>query len=78
MCVSPLVTVGIVAVWRDTQAGDASDDRLERVPARPDERLVVEAGRKQGMEHIVQSADVEAQRRPAVLTARLKTFDEGA
>ena len=64
------VAVGIRLLRRDAEPGRGADDRLvEPLPRRlrPHEGLVVEPGRKQRRGEIVERADVEAERGPAVL-----------
>src|SRR6185436_3329190 len=46
------------------------------LPVRPEEGLVVEAGGEEGMEPLVDRAEIEAERGPAVLTARDEPADE--
>ena len=64
------IVVGIGLVRRDAEAGRRADVRLvERLPGRlrPHEGLVVEAGREERRGEVVDRADVEGERRPAVL-----------
>ena len=65
-----LVMVGILRAGRAAEAGGAADQRLvERFPerGRPHEGLVVEACRQERRQQVVHGADVEGERRPAVL-----------
>jgi hypothetical protein len=63
------VAIRIGRLGRLAEAGGAADDMLVFHPGagRPHEGLVVEAGREITRQQIVDAADVEAQRRPAVL-----------
>jgi hypothetical protein len=68
-----VVAVGIDASrgWRRmAQTGQRADGRLEKVPVRPHEGLVVEAGRQQRREPIVDRRKIQAQRRPRVAVDR--------
>ena len=70
MRVARRIVVRIGLVRRDAEAGRRADVRLvEALPGRlrPHEGLVVEAGRKQRRGDVVDRADVEGERRPAVL-----------
>ena len=67
------IVVGIGLVGRDAEAGRGADVRfVEALPGglRPHEGLVVEAGRKHRRGEVVDRADVEGERRPAVLRCR--------
>ncbi len=69
------VAVGVGLGRRGAEAGGVADHRLvDAVPegARPHEGLVVEAGREQRAEPVVDRADIEGQRRPAVLAGRVE------
>lgn len=68
------VAAGIVIRIRflrgDAETGGTADDRLvDMLPCRlrPHEGLVVEAGREEGRHQVVDAADIEGQRREAVL-----------
>ena len=64
------IVVGIGLVGRDAEAGRGADVRLvDALPGRlrPHEGLVVEAGREHRRGEVVDRADVEGERRPAVL-----------
>jgi hypothetical protein len=69
MGVSLVVVVGIGRHRRRAEAGHATDDGLVSHPQarRPHEGLVVEAGGEQARQRTVDRADVELDRRPAVL-----------
>jgi hypothetical protein len=73
------VGVGIGPRGRGTEPGRAADERLvDLVPEglRPHEGLVVEAGREQHVEAVVDRADVALERRPAVLARRAETLED--
>ncbi len=79
------ITVGIGLVGRHAQPRRGTDPGfVERRPRRlrPHEGLVVEAGREEGREQVVDRADVEGERRPAVLRHRrqpvINLLDGGA
>ena len=64
------IVVRIALIRRHAQSGRASDHRfIETLPGglRPHEGLVVEAGREQWRQKIVDSTDIKGKRRPAVL-----------
>ncbi len=71
MAVLVLVGVGVRRARAAAHPGGVADHVLVAQPpagrGRPHERLVVEARREQPREHVVERADVEAHRRPAVL-----------
>ncbi len=75
MGVALRVAVGIGRGRRPAEARRGADARLvDLVPerARPHEGLVVEAGDEERREEVVDRADVEVERRPAVLARRLR------
>ena len=73
-----VIAVRVGLAGRGSEAGGASDDRLvhslpgpvRTEPVGPHEGLVIEAGADQRREDVVDRADVEAERRPAVLARR--------
>src|SRR4051812_24339863 len=70
MGVAMQVAIGIGPSRRAAEAGGTADKRLVDLGpprGRPEEGLVVEAGRQEGREEVVGGSDVEAERRPAVL-----------
>ena len=78
------ITVGIAGLRRFAETGGVANDRLVNPvpgpvrpePARAHEGLVVEAGREQRREQVVDGADIERERRPAVLADRRQTLKE--
>ena len=74
--VALLVAVGIGQRRRHPEAGRAPDGRLEPVPVRPHEGLVVEAGRHQRRQPLRRREQVQARARPAVDRARLQPVDQ--
>ena len=70
MVENALIAVGIGLARRAAETGGATDHRLIDMapgPARPHEGLVIEAGAEQGREEIVDGAEVELERGPAIL-----------
>ena len=74
-----LVALGVGVFGGAAQAAHAANELfVDAVPprARPHERLVVEAGRKELGEQSRKGADVDAKARPAVLAFRDEPFEE--
>lgn len=72
------IMIRIVFRRRNTKACGAANDRfIDLVPgfARPHEGLVVEPGGEEGRHHVVQRADIEGERRPAVLRGDLRPVE---
>ena len=79
MRVARRVVIGVGKIRRNAEARRRADDRLvEALPGRlrPHEGLVVEAGREHRRGDVVDGADVEFERRPAVLRMRGKPLIE--
>ena len=79
MRIARRIVVGIGLVGRHAEAGRGADVRLvDALPGRlrPHEGLVVEAGRKHRRRDVVDRADVEGERRPAVLRDRVQPVIE--
>ena len=73
------IMVGVGLRRRDAEAGGRTDARLvDLLPSslRPHEGLVVEARREERREEIVDAADVEGERRPAVLRDDLGAVED--
>ena len=73
------IAVGIGVTWRTAQAGSGADRRFIKPPPecrRPHEGLVVEAGRQHRRQKIRHCADVEPQRRKAVLAPRPQSVEQ--
>ena len=73
-----LVVIGVGRGRGTPEAGHAADRRLEPVPVRPHERLVVEAGRQERRRSPGQCAEVEADARPAVDALRDQALRDAA
>jgi hypothetical protein len=65
-----VVALGVGPIGRHAQARHAPDRRLEAVPVRPHEGLVVEARRQQRREARAQRREVEIEARPGVAGGR--------
>ena len=79
MGVARQIAVRVGGAWRPSEAGAGADRRLvEPLPpaARPHEGLVVEAGADQRREKVRCGAEVEVERRPAILAARNQALME--
>ena len=79
MRVAMLVTIGIRLARGLAQARGGADHALVDIAppgARPHEGLVVEAGRQQRAEEVVDPAQVELDRGPAILAARDEAIEE--
>ncbi len=76
--VAALVVVRIAEQWRLTETRGGADESLVEHPraCRPHERLVVKARGKKTRENVVDAADIEIQRRPAILTGGRETIEE--
>ena len=61
-------------IGRMAQPRHASDDRLEQLPTRPHERLVVEARRQQRRNARAQRGDVEFEAGPGIASEGLQAF----
>ena len=73
------IVVGVVLGRRDAETGGGADQRLVDVlPGllRPHEGLVVEAGGEEGRQQVVDRADIEGERRPAVLRDHLHAVED--